>query len=93
MQGSPRPPKMSKVGRKYNHEMKIITGWSNQSIETKYKEYMDSIQDKYGDAFNADKWVKFFTHYNSPGTPLIYLFIFIEDYMNEEEYEEFKKKT
>lgn len=82
---------MSTIGKKYNHELKIIRGYKIEDIEKEYKEYLNSIQDKYGDSFNVFTWFELFD--TKKPVPYIHMFVTIEDYMNQEEYEKFKKKT
>jgi len=82
---------MSTQGKKYNHELRILKGYHIKELELQYKQYLNSIQDKFGDSFNVSTWFELFDE--GKGRPLIHMFITVEDYMNEKEYEEFKKKT
>ena len=71
--------------RKYNHEVKILVSYHPEELEKQFKEYVNSVQEKYGDSFNLSHWVELF----NDGTihPLIHMFIFMEEYMSDEEYD------
>jgi len=81
--------------RKYNHEVKIIISHLPVEIEKQFKEYVDSVQERYGDSFNLSHWVELFN--DGEGFPMIHMFIFMEEYMSDEEYNkkypEIKKLT
>ena len=81
--------------RKYNHEVKIIRSRLPDEIERQFKEYVVSVQEKYGDSFNLSHWVELFN--DGQILPVIHMFIFMEEYMSDEEYNkkypEIKKLT
>ena len=70
--------------RKYNHEVKILREYDPNELEKKFKEYTDSVQERYGDSFNLSHWVELFD--DGSGFPMIHMFIFMEEYMSDEEY-------
>lgn len=69
---------------RYNHRLKILKGYNLDTLERQYREYLNSIQDRYGGNFNVSQWIELFD--SGKSVPNIHMFIFIEDYMDDEEY-------
>jgi len=78
---------MVKMTRKYTHELKILVGFKPRELEAQFKDYVNSVQERFGDAFNLSHWVELAQHEeNGFPKPLIYIFIYVEEYMSDEEY-------
>jgi len=73
--------------RKSTHELKILAGFNPTELEAQFKDYADSVQERFGDAFNLSHWVELAQHEEDGfPKPLIYIFIYVEEYMSDEEY-------
>jgi hypothetical protein len=68
----------------YHHEMKIIKDFNMESVQKKYKKYMDSIEDKYSTDFNVSHWIKLVGRE-------IWLFLFVENYSDDDDLEKLKE--